>query len=308
LGYYNSQGLYIKSDKYDEFVEEYGSEITSDLACWIMTSRPDEPDSDFDFLDDSKDSEPMVSQFKTVILGGKPYYYGLDENGDAEKIPYDISKPEYDGYIIVQDGENVYYGGNQEWLSDGEKDAFDMEKGDYACGVIATHDVIQYLNGRSGTLDPYHKTEYVSSIKKYHDALADDDKLFFSDHGFIWPWNACSVINENTDGDIDCGISISIDNNEVHKDYLYNSIKQSVIKGNPAILCASGLKTYKFNVNLDNASMIFISELEFYKFHYFTVTGLMEFKGDRYLKIQTWGEVRYVKFDELFDLNLGDVL
>jgi len=54
--------------------------------------------------------------------------------------------------------------------------------------------------------------------------------------------------------------------------------------------------------------MIFISELEFYKFHYFTVTGLMEFKGDRYLKIQTWGEVRYVKFDELFDLNLGDVL
>jgi len=203
IGYYNDQGLYVKSDKYDEFVEEYGSEITSDLACWIMTSRPDEPDSDFDFLDDSKDSEPMVSQFKTVILGGKPYYYGLDENGDAEKIPYDISKPEYDGYIIVQDGENVYYGGNQEWLSDGEKDAFDMEKGDYACGVIATHDVIQYLNGRSGTLDPYHKTEYVSSIKKYHDALADDDKLFFSDHGFIWPWNACSVINENTDGDIE---------------------------------------------------------------------------------------------------------
>jgi len=173
IGYYNDQGLYVKSDKYDEFVEEYGSEITSDLACWIMTSRPDEPDSDFDFLDDSKDSEPMVSQFKTVILGGKPYYYGLDENGDAEKIPYDISKPEYDGYIIVQDGE-------------------------------------------------------------------------------------------------------------------------------PVILCKAGLETYEFDFSTEELKMNVSETLKFYIFHYVTITGLMELNGERYLKIQTWGEVRYLKFNEIF--------
>lgn len=52
-------GAYIKGYKYDEFMDNYGQEITADLSCFIMISNPEKVDSDGDGLNDSDDPHPL---------------------------------------------------------------------------------------------------------------------------------------------------------------------------------------------------------------------------------------------------------
>lgn len=84
LGYFKT-GAYIEGYKYDEFMENYGQDITDDLTCFIMVTNPEEKDSDFDAIDDNKDPDPM-SQYIAIGLAG---------------TPYTIANPQTD-YVIVE--------------------------------------------------------------------------------------------------------------------------------------------------------------------------------------------------------------
>ena len=38
-----------------------------------------------------------------------------------------------------------------------------------------------------------------------------------------------------------------------------------------------------------------------FEYHYVTITGTIEIDGVKYLKIQTWGRTKYLKYDDIFD-------
>lgn len=315
IGYY-SNNIYYPGYGYDDFMDYFNDELSPDLTCYMLRSRPDVgfTDSDFDLLDDFSDPEPMKNRYNYLILGGKTYYE-KPGNPEPEKTPYKFYDGLNDGYIIINNAPFKYldsegntiiqyetaYGGNQSWLETEEKDIRGKDRSDYTCGVVATHDVVNYLNGHDGQFDPYSYSEYYNSLDAFYNNLSQKNLLSFPgsngafSYGMVYPWNICTVLSEYG---YDYSCIVVTDSS---KDYLYSIIRGAVITKHPVILFATDMTIYTLKSDgtfADNPTELTADDFEY---HYVTITGTIEIDGVKYLKIQTWGRTRYIKYDDIFD-------
>lgn len=303
IGYYDTLGLYFKGYGYDEFMENYGGELSSDLTCYKLRSRPDVgyTDSDFDLLDDYYDPEPMKNRYNYLILGGKTYYEKPSGSG-VEKVPYRFYDPINDGYVLITDSPSgIAYGGDQSWLATKEKDLWGWDRSNYTCGVVATHDVAMYLSGRDGQFAPYNYDEYYQSLDAFYNDLSQKNLLSYpgvnglTSYGMVYPGKVCEILSEY-------GVDYSnIKVTDSSKDSLYSVISGSIKTKHPVILFATDMILY--TLNDDGTISESVTELYWYKkqFHYVTITGIIEIDSERYLKVQTWGGVKYIKFEDIYN-------
>ena len=82
---------------------------------------------------------------------------------------------------------------------------------------------------------------------------------------------------------------------------MYSVISGSIKTKHPVILFATDMILY--TLNDDGTISESVTELYWYKkqFHYVTITGIIEIDSERYLKVQTWGGVKYIKFEDIYN-------
>lgn len=266
--------------------DKIGSTPVSSFSSDINSSDKDE-----DEVPDTDDGNPLYKyEYWTYSLGGGEY-------------DIDPTKTYYDGYINVYDdsAKDPYYGGNQSWFE---------EFASVGCGVIATHDVIAYIN--KGKYYDYEKTDYEEEVNAFNNSLSIDLELAYpalsvADTLYTWgpipPYNVCKVINKSVS---DVYSSYSLFDSDSNRDDILLLIVDSLRNDKPVILFQVGMKLYEMTPLTDTDEW-FEDKEDFSKtkkLHYVTITGLFILEGELYLKVQSWGFVRYVRYDEIFgDLN-----
>ncbi len=248
-----------------------------------FSSDINDPDKDKDEVPDSDDSNPLYSiDCWTLSLGGGQY---------------DIDYPKYDGYILVNaledDKTNTYYGGRQQW--------FDWVA--FGCGQIATHDVISYIN--NGSNYTYDYDAYIDETDSFNNQLGSKCKLAviaMNDYGLAYSWGpvapygVCSILNEYIINEYN---AYSLIDTEDNRDDILYLIVDSLLNDRPVILFGTSMVLYYWNSDLNDWD-IKKNTLKEGKWHYVTITGVFVVQGSVYLKVQTWGAVSYLKYDEIF--------
>ena len=261
----------IKSNTGNFTVSSYESDINS-------------ADKDEDDIPDTDDGNPLYKyEYWTYSLGGGEY---------------DIMKQKSDGYILVNDDNglnngNAFYGGSQEWFSF-------VQTG---CGDIATHDVISYINNGSGY--KYSFDDYTVETDAFHDELGRnlaltiayiDERELPNTWGPVPPYNVCRILNSNLEVEYS---AFSLIDNDSNRNDILTLIVESMSNDRPVILFATSMQLYA----LDTKSAELIKESTYLKegrWHYVTITGLLVFQNELYLKVQSWGYVYYLKYDDIF--------
>ena len=259
-----------------------GNNTTSSYASDVKSA-----DKDKDDAPDTTDSKPLyIYDIWTMSLGGNEY---------------DFYKPKEDGYISVYKEENSgtvkYYGGRQQW--------FDFSI--FGCGVIATHDVLSYLN--NGKYYIYTYDDYYNETQSFKSQLSSDFELFFIARteydmpyyswGPVPPYCICRILNDNN-SKVQYA-EYSLDGSEDNRNDALYRIVDSLLEDCPVIVFSVGLNLQSFEYN--NETGVWTSDttdLNVFEWHYVTITGIIVFQGELFLKVQSWGGVYYVKYDDLF--------
>lgn len=199
-----------------------------------------------------------------------------------------------------------FYGGDQSW--------FDY---DYihpnGCGFIALHDTTEYLDG----VTRFTNDEYLYSVNSLYDEL--DDKLIPIIKLPIIPYYhmnyLLNYVNETNDISIKY-TTYSTEDISRNGYLLYSYIEQALEDNHPVIFYSVGMKLhYSFNgelfektADLSDHSNFNIHDIggtyrELFRYHYVTITGILKINNELYLRVQSWGDVYYLKYDEMFDLG-----
>ena len=270
-------------------MENYGGELSSDLTCYKLRSRPDVgyADSDFDLLNDYDDPEPMICQFYTYDLGGGSFK---------------PSQPD-EGYIKV---DNIYYGGDQSW--------FDHDNiAPRGCGLIALHDVTSYIdNNRNFTM-----SEYKESVDEMYDNI--EGSLTPVVGLPILPYgNMKKLINdENTRNGVSITYSLyDLVDYKSYGDSVYYKVKIALYFDRPVIYFGMGMILYEFvdgrmetrkGLDLSDYTDFDIFDSETYDLllrqHYVTITGIIIVDGEVFFRVQSWGKAYYLKYNEMFGIG-----
>ena len=268
------EGILVNNSVGDKIGSTSVSSFSSDI---------NDPDKDKDDVPDSEDSNPLYNiDCWTLSLGGGQY---------------DIDYPKYDGYILVNaledDKTNTYYGGRQQW--------FDWAA--FGCGQIATHDVISYIN--NGSNYTYDYDAYIDETDSFNNQLGSKCKLAviaMNDYGLAYSWGpvapygVCSILNEYIINEYN---AYSLIDTEENRDDILYLIVDSLLNDRPVILFGTSMVLYYWNSDLNDWD-IKKNTLKEGKWHYVTITGVFVVQGSVYLKVQTWGAVSYLKYDEIF--------
>lgn len=251
-----------------------------------FSSDINDPNKDKDDVPDSEDGNPMYNiEYWTYSLGGGEY------NIDPKKTIFD-------GYITVHDdsAKTTYYGGNQSWFD---------EFASTGCGVIASHDGVSYIN--NGLDYKYEKPDYLTEVSDYYLQLSANCQLAvvtMNEFGMAYSWgpvppyNICNIINSG----VDCEYtSLLLADTEDFRENVYIIIANSLQNDKPVVLFGTGMKLGVMNPSSDSEDWFtFSPPLGAFKWHFVTITGMIIVQGDLYLKVQTWGDVRYLRYDDIF--------
>ena len=98
------------------------------------------------------------------------------------------------------------------------------------------------------------------------------------------------------------GESVFTDKNGL-KTYIVDALSND----KPVILFQVGMRLYRMTPRTNTDNWFEITD-DFFKtknLHYVTITGLFIVKGELCLKVQSWGTIRYLKYNEIFgELNV----
>ena len=264
-------------------------------------SDPTLTDTDGDWADDSIDVNPLVYHYGTIDLGG-----GSFELSDGSS-----------GYIHVYNApqtNSVSYGGSQTWfgnltIGNGTINTFIDVSG---CGIIASNDVMLYLtNGVS----EYHWNDYYNSVIYTYNGFSGITipgtvSIAFNSSSAISPLFVQLFFLGN-------GYTTKLQTvNSSNKDYLLQSIRQSLRANRPIILMENDPLVSMGIVSVDESCHMykFLTEsnsfdnYDDFNYHYVTVTGLYEddIIGKVYLRVQSWGDIYYVEYNEFCDYNTSN--
>jgi hypothetical protein len=267
-------GIFVNNSVADKIGSTPVSSFSSDI---------NDPNKDKDDVSDSEDGNPLYNvEYWTLSLGGDLY---------------DINYPKQDGYILVEKTDEektiTYYGGDQRWFYWTA----------YGCGQIATHDVISYINNGSNYTYDYY--DYIVETNDFNKQLGSKCRLAviaMNDYGLAYSWGpvapygVCNILNEYIINEYNAYSLIDTENNR--NDILY-LIVDSLLNDRPVILFGTSMELYYWNSELNKWDKQ-TSTLKEGRWHYVTITGILVIQGSLYLKVQTWGMVAYLKYDEIF--------
>ena len=315
--------------KFDFFRSILFSRSVAAVAC--IHSDPNEQDSDRDSYYDSVDRNPICSAWESIRLGGESY---------------EIFDKDDEGYIHVEYDSEWYYGGYQGWFDDEIISVLgvDLNPGirSTGCGLIATADILLYLNYGGVYLDWLTYHDYVMSTycDFYEFQLNAGAGLFhipIPNSFFVSPFyiQSCFLHNGHPNWQYIVGSSnygcITNDCGYDSDNLLYE-IERSLQNNRPVVLMEddplvelsdmvngrtqeseqssirNGFPIYEI---VDNQSRenVFHRTPKRMIYHYVTITGVLivldtDVVEDRiYLRIQSWGEEYYINYYDFVQYN-----
>ncbi len=150
------------------YLESYIPENPNEI-CFVfdIVSDPMLKDTDGDYYYDAVDPNPMESGLETINLGGGSYVLTEADPGYI----HIVNVPDDRLDERTTEPEDGFYGGNQSWFNEVTISRLALE--DSGCGLIATNDVLLYLDGDSPTYEwaAYHD----SVIETYYDFIDMQD-------------------------------------------------------------------------------------------------------------------------------------
>ena len=150
------------------YLESYIPENPNEV-CFVfdIVSDPMLKDTDGDYYYDAVDPNPMESGLETIGLGGGSYVLTAPDPGYI----HIVNVPDDRLDERTTEPEDGFYGGNQSWFNEVTISRLDLRES--GCGLIATNDVLLYLDGGSQTYDwdSYHD----SVIETYYDFIDMQD-------------------------------------------------------------------------------------------------------------------------------------
>ena len=326
IGYFDKYDLYYHGYNYDEFMDNYGGELTMDLSCYVIESRPDMKDTDLDFYSDATDSDVWNPSVLLIGLGSEKYQPITNLNDEYEVIP-SSKYTQIVNYPGSSNGDKSY-GGNQGWVSSYYDTVYasssDLTKEylDYVtnkgCGITATTDLVLYLYNGKETYDYYdsYRDFYLSVGNEYlvltpggivcYSIPTALNSIYFEITGypFLSSWNVAS---------------------DFPKPFLIDVYESMLEINNPVILnvcslsgnSSAGIAFYELKViesmnpneevfvQLGDSSVFLISNEYNYSIdgHYFTATGIITDNntGNTYIRISSWGKEYYISYDEYYE-------
>lgn len=271
----------------------------------------------------------------TLDLGGEPYYWNELDEGYIHVTDYP-----YTSFIDSQVYTNGAYGGNQTWFEvipnvTYETDVLDvlnalplLDIKNEGCGLIAVNDVTLYLANGDYTID---YSDYVYSVSDWYGYLSTYDPLVATFGLPLFPpavfssLNASNTVSNGVNSEWYFVSAVGID-----KDNLLECIRSSIIDDKPVVLFISNMTTLSFTDDKDDDDYAevslyslddaikgesftnFTDSLKIFQgtnYHYVTVTGVLVDRntGKVYLRIQSWGKMLYIDYDEFYDTCINGV-
>lgn len=316
IGYYDSLGLYFKGYGYEEFMENYGGELSKDLTCYVLRTRPDMKDTDGDYYSDFNDPKPLASGVTTIDLGGEKYT--VFDNNDLFV--------QSSGYTQVfgspEPGDSLAYGGNQHWypsddtwLLSGLILPWNYDIEDRGCGLVAYNDILLYL-------------ENGDAAYSYEDYTALLDLALTVQFRTPWGVPAPSITNAINYAGLEQGKTYEATwiTYEMCGEALYLAAINDMLNRNyPVMISASVLNGEKFNyyyissdenssgkqflrINNDTGTNYYLDAITWSTGHYFVITGMIydsyanNGAGECYLRVAMGHEQeRYIIYSEYCD-------
>ncbi len=298
-----------------DFVEPI-IDLGQTIAVCDSYSNPNNRDTDGDYYIDSVDTRPRKSGLQTINLGGSSFV--LTEHDDS-------------GYIHIDNPPSRRgYGGYQGWFSEDTFYNINLQIRDTGCGLIATNDVLLYLNNG---ISRYEWSEYHDAvISTYYEFMDSQYILNFQvPNSFaIFPLcvQECLLYNGH--------ISSMYTVNSLNQELLFEIIEESIIDNRPVILLEddrvldysntlfgdnnpiqrNGFPLYSINDSNLNSYTGFNDIITEHAtpmiYHYVTITGIIiddnaPLPQDRvYLRVQSWGEDFYLKYSDFVLYNFDN--
>jgi len=271
----------------------------------------------------------------TLGLGGEPYYWNQIDAGYIHVTDYP-----YTPYIEPQVYTNGAYGGNQSWFDVTADVDYSQEVVDVlntlplydikqeGCGLIAVNDISYYLENGESTI-PF--SDYVNCMYSEYNNIRITNPLVDAIGLPLLPTTVLNLLkakNWMTYGplsEIYCMSGIGLD-----KENLLGCIESSIIDDKPVVLFISNMTTLSFSDDKDDDDYAevslyslddaikgesftnFTDSLKIFQgtnYHYVTVTGVLVDRntGKVYLRIQSWGKMLYIDYDEFYDVCINGV-
>lgn len=301
----------IPSSEY-AFLENCISSSADEIRfVFKVYSDPLDPDSDDDYYIDSNyyELDPLSSDLETIGLGRASY----------------IISDRDDGYIHIYGipvGRDPAYGGHQSCFENDNLLWSFASIVDSGCGLIATNDVLLYLNNGPSSY----------SWDEYHEFVLDTNNDFLEMQSYVGPniplpntyALSCSAVQECLayNGHISTNYIIS----ESIQDDVLDMIINSLNADRPIILMEDDYFSSKeecYNLYqvtsepVDSISDLFIlseNKPTMY-YHYVTITGVAidhhcvsqtdydHGYSEVYLRVQSWGDEYYIKYSDFIEYN-----
>ena len=331
ITYETGLGLYFNGYGYDEFMANYGGELSKDLTYYVLRSRPDMKDTDLDFYSDATDSDVWNPSFDYVGLGNEKY----KPIGISNDEYYIVSSSQYTQIENYPGSKGTpSYGGDQGWVSSANDEVYIVASSDVqsdlsfitnkGCGVTAGVDVILYLVNGKEIYDYYdfYREFYLSTTETL---LRPTIEGVFC---YEIPVAISSMYYESTGVFLQSSWNVSGD---LSKAQLIDVFEAMINDNHPVILnvCSlsgdnmAGITFYKLatgssgngtgTIQLGDSDVCLVEDIYNSPVdgHYFTATGLVfdNNTGNTYIRISSWGTEFYISYDEYYDfLNEYPVL
>ena len=314
----------------DGFLNKYSSVVTREhpfvLSC--IQSDPCLPDSDSDFQLDNVDPFPLVG-LETINLGGGSYNVLQKDEGYIHV--WHCPPEEYNSM-------QRYYGGYQGWFDFVDYYGIDLNIDDKGCGLIATNDVLLYLNNgvsdycqldyRREVLDTFDEFWNVQALVGTHfldsfSVSARYVQLCLQYNGYSNSQYEVSITNQDLVLDEivaslmdDCPVILMEDDFPLESlIYLEEQTEEDESSPiNPSeILNRRGIDLYTVYRGASSMNELFIQyyqdDDEAMAYHYVTVTGVLidNNQDEVYLRVQSWGSEFYLKYSEFVEYNTDHV-
>jgi hypothetical protein len=288
---YNIQSL--SGTQYSRLSRFIPSNIGELVYVFDVISDPSNPDSDGDghWDHDAKETRPMVNDIMTIGLGG---------------VTFSINESD-DGYIHVSDvpesrwGETrpyngLFYGGDQNWFNNliFSNNGVNLVIEETGCGLIATHDVLYYLEHGESTLS---WEDYRNSVTNANGGFVGIPFGVVSGVGLFLHLNNSYAISPTY---LQSYMHAQGRNTQyISAEYMdYETtllgIIESIEDDRPVILLTDTREgTNRISMRpLDDFNSVYWTD-----YHYVTITGVYIYYDEVYLRCQSWGTIYYVDFE-----------
>ncbi len=327
--FYDVVKVFVKSDSgnvvpYTDFCmfEDYFDIIDHEHpVVYSCGTNPSDPDTDGDYYRDDIDSNPRTSALRTIGLNG--VRYGIGDKG-AEGYIHINNAPSY---------PSTGYGGNQSWFINESINGTNLHILDSGCGLIATNDILLYLN--NGVQDyewADYRNEVLSTYLDFYNSQSWQTDVVPNSFAFSPLFiQECFLYNGHSgrecvvDRNIWGGVASSINSSYIY-DSLLDDIEDSLRDDRPVILMEydlynyfrrknglsyQSLTMYQIDSGAREISDLFHHDSDMHmEYHYVTITGMVINRNlDRddpervYLRVQSWGEEYYINYNEFINYN-----